>query len=155
MTTQVKKGEPKGPAKGPNREYMASLVQLVFLLENLPPQKRTLGDLCKIMQVSQGKFFRMAKDLDAVFGVPVRRVKLLGSSRLVDMATGDQNIRGYYCADESGLLNRKKLNEIFLSFGTREETDLSVQREHLDFVKNTLETVNSARILYNLPAIAQ
>ncbi len=156
MTAVVNKVEPKegqGHAKGPNREYIASLLQLVFLLENLPPQKRVLGNLCKIMQISQAKFFRLVKDLNAVFGIPVRRVTLVGESRLVDITTGDRNIRGYYFADEVGLLNRKKLNEVFLSFGTREETDRDVQREHLAFVQRTLEAVNSARKLYDLPAI--
>ena len=151
--TEGNKKEEKGRGRGSNKDYAARIIQLLFLLNNLPTEKRTAVSLIEIMKISPSVFYRLLHDLKSVMGVSVGYEKLVGSNRLMDIETGKASVRGYYFMDNLGIFNPDAINSIFLRYGTLDETSVEERREHIAFAQETLKVVNRYRVMYAMRKI--
>ncbi len=145
----------KKRGSGSNKEYAVRLLQLVFLLSNLPPQKRTGVGLMSIMKINSPVFFRLKNDLMFVMGVKIGRIDLYGEDRLFDREKKKRSVNRFYYADDLGIFNPAKVNAIFLGYGTHDDREsVKDRKKHMDFVKETLEVVNYYRKMYDFEPIS-
>ncbi len=123
-------------------DYCFRLLQLVFLLDALPPEKRNAPTLMGAMKISKPSFFRTMTDLQKVLQMEVPYVELKGKNRLQDLETGKPSVRGYYYIKSGGVFNVAAVQSLFTAKG-----ETLRQRET---VSDTMAFVNRARELYGM-----
>lgn len=123
-----------------NANHCFRLLQLVFLLETLPPEKRNNATLEKAMQVSRPVFFRVLNDLREVMRMEIPYI----SHRLKELDSEEKNLHGYYYIRSNGLLNVSEIKRTFVD---------SEGAEFACAAAATLDFVNEARATYGMKTI--
>lgn len=125
----------------------AAILQLLFLLVALPPEKRNGTVIHEITGISLSAFHRLKTAIFITLGVNVESVELKGKSRLFD-EHGKQTVRSYYKIFDFGCFNREKIEQTYLQTGLRAEDDPDEQAERRKTVVNTVKAVNKYRAAY-------
>lgn len=126
-----------------------AILQLLFLLVTLPPQKRNGTVIHEITGMSLSAFHRLKSAVYLTLGVKIESVELKGKAKLFD-ETGKQTVRSYYKIFDYGCFSREKIEVTFLKTGLRPEDDPDEQAERRKSVVATVKAVNKYRAMYCL-----
>lgn len=125
----------------------AAILQLLFLLVALPPEKRNGTVIHEITGISLSAFHRLKTAVFITLGVKIESIELKGKSKLFD-EKGKQTVRSYYKIFDFGCFNPDKIGETYLQTGLRPEDDPDEQAERRKTVVNTVKAVNKYRAMY-------
>lgn len=123
-----------------NANHCYRLLQLVFLLDTLPPEKRNNTALVSAMQISRPAFFRVLNDLRQVMQMDIPYV----SQRLKGLEDDGKKLYGYYYIKSQGIINVEKVRSLFAHSS---ETVFSENAEE------TLQYVNEALAQYGMKSV--